>query len=87
MGEAKIVSINEYGVEFLIPSSRNGYHSTKYNRILKAWTCTCEWYGYRGGYCRHMKEAKALLDSLNSQVQQSEQTVKNIARSKESVEI
>lgn len=78
MTEAKITSINSHEIEFLVKSSRNGYHQTKYNRHLDAWTCTCEWYGYRGGYCRHMKEAKKLLNEINNQVQQSEKTVKKV---------
>ncbi len=78
MDDVKVVSINSEEIEFLVKSSRNGYHSTKYNRVMDAWSCTCEWYGYRGGYCRHMKEAKKLISDINVQVQKSERTVKNV---------
>ena len=84
MNDAKIISMDDDGIEFLVKSSRNGYHQTKYNKLLDAWSCTCEWYGYRGGYCRHMKMAKRLLDNINNIVQKSDRTIKKVKWAEES---
>ena len=67
--EAKIVGISNEEIIFCIPSSRDGFHFVTYDRILGAWTCTCEHYQFRGGYCRHMKISKELLANLNETVQ------------------
>lgn len=78
MDKVKVISVNDDEIEFLVRSSRNGYHQTKYNRMMNAWSCTCEWYGYRGGYCRHMKMAKGAFDEINSMVQGADCTVKSV---------
>ena len=86
MKQARIIGINNETIEFLVPSTRNGYHNVTYNRTTDSWTCTCEHYNYRIQYCKHMEQAKKLLNELNQQIQQSEKvenpyngTIKNCA--------
>lgn len=90
MKQAKIIGISNETVEFLVPSSRNGYHNVTYNRSTDSWTCTCEHHNYRIAYCKHMQTAKALVEELNNAIQQSENienpyngTIKNCAEMEE----
>ena len=67
--QAKIIGISNETIEFLIPSTRNGYHNVTYNRSTNSWSCTCEHHTYRIAYCKHMEQAKKLLNQLNTEVQ------------------
>lgn len=54
-------------IKFRIKSSRDGYHTTIFDG--ESWRCTCEYYHYRKGYCRHIKEAKLMFATLNDKLQ------------------
>lgn len=84
--QPRIIGINNENIEFLIPSGRNGYHNVIYNTTNNSWTCTCEHYNYRITYCKHMEQAKKLLQNITQQMQTTKQvenpyngTIKNCA--------
>lgn len=90
MKQAKIIGISNETIEFLVPSSRNGYHNVTYNRATDSWTCTCEHHYFRIAYCKHMEQAKQVLNELNSKIQESKKisnpyngTIKNCAEMEE----
>ena len=74
MNDAKIIGLSNSKVEFLVKSSRDGYHSVTYDVENDAWTCTCEHHQYRGAFCKHMQSAKDELANLNKIVQKSTKT-------------
>ena len=55
---------------FKVPSSRKseGYQYVSWD-IDNGWSCTCEHYHFRKGYCKHMRLAKEFLEKLNVRVQ------------------
>ena len=64
MNDIKITKLTETCIETVVPSSRGGEHTVKYNRVTGKWSCTCEDYFYRERFCKHMRLAKSHLEKL-----------------------
>lgn len=86
MNNVKIIGLSNEKVEFLVKSSRDGFHNVTYNIVTDVWTCTCEHYHFRGAFCKHMQAAKDELAKLNNIIQNSEETLIFNRHQKEYVE-
>lgn len=65
--QSKDIYMDNGEIKFRVKSSRDGYHTVIFDG--KSWKCTCEYYHYRKGYCRHIKEAKLMFSTLNDKLQ------------------
>lgn len=86
MNQVKITKMTQKCIEIVVPSSRGGEHTVKYNKVTNKFTCTCEDYFYRERFCKHMKLARDYLLSLGF-TNISETVVTNDNKDEEDVDV